>query len=445
MPDPIDDFNSNNNIGGAPTPPVSPPDATPSPSAPPEPSTSVGTSFGSAEPEPFSSVPDATTPPATSSEANPVVASGEPFTPDAPPKKSKKKLIIGIVAALLLVFAIFGGVAFAAYNNNPYKVLLDSVQNLVKAKTVITAGTLEVEDKTNKGKVSLEFSSQANNVKYAGSLDAKLKIDYSEFKAELAGAGMLAESGDLYFKIDNAEELFDKALATEYGKYYASSPELTPIVTKLRTFVKKIDGQWIKVSKEDLSDVSQEDYDKQQACVKAAFTKFYGDNTQQNEVFDIYKKNEFVVIKDTGKSQTINGNDSVGYNVKFDIDNLNKFSKGLDETTLAKAVTKCTDYDQPSEEMTSKEIKEGQEAVDKFNTTLWISRWSHEIQKVDITTNQDDKGTADFSMTLDTKKEPNLKDPESSLDAKKLMEELQAIYAELYGGTGASLGTGSEI
>ncbi|MDO8335438.1 MAG: hypothetical protein Q7T74_01485 [Candidatus Saccharibacteria bacterium] len=356
------------------------------------------------------------------------------FIPDEGPQKSKKKLIIGIVIAIVVILGIASATAFAYYYTSPEKVVQDSLQNTIKAKTVVTDGTFNVTDKTSNGSVAVQFSSQSDNEKLAGSLDAKIKIDYEDFKLDLEGAGMIAESGDLYFKIDNASELLEKSLATDYGKYYASNPAL---VSKLKAFVAKIDSRWIKVDKETVSEYSK-DYDEQQTCTKKAIKKFYSDDKQQQQVADIYKENRFVIIKDTGKSKTINSQDSVAYDIKFSISKMETFNKKLEKTDLMKALNKCTDSTEPTEGMSSDEINDAQKEANKVKTTLWISRWSHELQKVEVGTSDKETGTMDFAINLDTKTQPKLKDPANTLDAKQLVKELEAIYTEALGAQDAS-------
>lgn len=353
--------------------------------------------------------------------------------PDMETKKSKKPLLIGvIIAAVLFVFGS-GGAAYALWYANPDKVLVDAVVNGIKSKTMIANGSVLYKDDANKGSVTVDFKSQSDTPKAAGSLDATVKIDYSEFKLDLKGAGMIAETGDLYFRIDNASELFEKALETEYGAYYTQDPSAAPLIAKLRAFIKKIDGQWIKVDKADLADY-RKDYDKQQACTKKALDTFYADSKQQQQVIDIYTKNKFIIVKDSGKSETINGQDSVQLGIQFRAKEANAFGEAVVKTDVYKAIEKCGDTSTSDSELypttqSDDEIAEMQKSLDKLTTTVWVSRWGHEFTKFQIK-GSEGESSFDLMSTLDSKTQPTLKAPAASLKAKDLAAELEAIYNE---------------
>ncbi len=368
-----------------------------------------------------------------------------PSSPAIKPKKSKKKLAIFIII-VLLVLGIGGGAAAYMVYSNPEKVVFDAVQNSIKAKTNITDGNFKLVDSENNGNVSVDFTSQSNSPKLAGSLEAKVKIDYKDFKINLAGAGMVSEQGDYYFKVDNASELLDKALESEYGKLYVSEPSLQPLVTKVKAFVKKIDGRWIKVEKSDISEFSK-DYDKQQACVEKAVKKFYDDNKQQQQIIDTYGDHRFIIVKTSNKpSQTINGEDSVAYDLKLDVKKGNEFGEAVGKTDVFKALEKCSDATRTStNKMSDKEVKEAQKEADKVKVTVWVSRWGHNLTRIEVSGNENST-QINFGANVDQNKTPNLKDPSNPLKAKDLTKELEAIYREantLGGGETEELSTAS--
>lgn len=368
----------------------------------------------------------------------------EPFIPDDPPKKSKKKLMIILASVIAGIIVLISGTVFALYVTNPEKILLDAVQNSLKAKTVITEGSFKAADPSSKQSITVEFSSQSDNTKLTGSLDAKVKINLDSLQLDLDAAGMVAESGDYYFKLNNAPELFEKALQTEYGKYYISEPTLAPVLTKLQSFFEKIDGQWIRVDKEDISQYA-EGYEKQQECTDKAIETFYKENAQQQQVIDTYAESRFIDIEDTGKTATINGQDSIAYEISLDAEQMQVFGEEFDKTDIAKALDKCTeDTDGAVTEeakMSDSEVKEMQKTLDQLKTTVWISRWGHEFQKIELENKNKKEGTVNFEMMIDTKKQPDLKNPSKYLEAADLMQELQDIYLEAFGGLSTDIDT----
>ncbi len=368
----------------------------------------------------------------------------EPFIPDEPTKKNNKKLMIIVASVVAGIIVLVSGTVFALYVTNPEKVLLDAVQNSLKAKTVVTEGSFKAADPTSQQSITVEFSSQSDNTKLTGSLDAKVKINLDSLQLDLDAAGMVAENGDYYFKLNNAPELFEKALQSEYGKYYASDPTLTPLLAKLQIFFEKIDGQWIRVDKEDISQYA-EGYEKQQECTDKAIETFYKENAQQKQVVDAYADSRFIDIEDTGKTATINGQDSIAYEISLDAEQMKAFGEEFDKTDIAKALDKCIeDTDTATTEeakMSDSETKEMQKTLDQLKTTVWISRWGHEFQKIELENKNKKEGKVNFEMIIDTKKQPDLKSPSKYLEAADLTQELQEIYLEAFGGLSTGIDT----
>lgn len=360
-----------------------------------------------------------------------------PFVPDqtAAPKKGNKKLIFGILIAVIAVLVSGSSIAFAAYYSSPEKTLLDAVENGLNAKTVITKGSFVAKSK-DQGELSVAFTAQSDNPNFASSLDAKVKIKTKEINIELQGAGLAAQSGDYYFKLTNTSKLLDEALKSELGKAYASQPQYAPLVAKLTAFMKKIDGRWIKVDKSDISEYSAE-YKKYQACYKKVIKTFYDTPSQQKEIVNVYSKNPFLTITSTGENKTINGQDSVAYTIKTDVKKSYAFGEALEETKVVKEFKKCdstenddsSDYEYKPDE---KEFKQQQKEADKVDVKVWISRWGHELQKVDLSY-KDETTTMSGSATFDTKTKPDLKAPSKYLKAKDLAKELEEIYTQAAG------------
>ena len=371
------------------------------------------------------------TPSASSPVVEPTIASGpdssSPFVPDATPKKSHKKLIMAVIAGFIALLALGGGVAYALYMNNPDKILLEATQNLLKANSVITKGTFTADSKENKMSIKVAFSSQSDNAKQAGSLDAKVEFKYQDTELNLNGEGMVAESGDLYFKLNDTSKMLDTALKSEFGKSYTTQPGVAQLAEKVSVFLKKIDGQWIKVDKTDLDQFSAS-YSKQQTCVKKAFATFNKSEEQQKQVLDTYSENPFITIEGSGKSATINNQDSAAYEIFYNAQASKTFGNELEKTDLIKAINKCTDTKSTPSKLSKTEIQSQQKQANSIKTTLWISKQSHELQKIDIENKDKKPGNAEFSMTLDTKTKPSLKDPKKYIKFKDLMPDLMAIY-----------------
>jgi len=372
------------------------------------------------EPDPVTTIePIPTTPTAENS-----------FQPPIKPKSKKKTILI--LLAIVLFVLVAGGTAFAMWYTYPDNVTADAVKNLVSSKTMINEGNYSYTDKTDKFDISFKTQSDAPNL--AGSLDAKAKIKYQDFSVNVDGAVMMSQSGIVYFKLNNAGELVNKALETDYGKLYIKSPKLQDAIKK---FVAKIDNKWIKLDQNDIDSYSK-DYKKERTCSQKTLSSFYNDSSQQNEVVDAYKAHRFIVVKNTGKTQTINGHESVGYALRYDGKKGNEFETALNKTKVSKELKKCSGDKTPDHKQTKKEQQTAEKEANKAKTIVWISRWDHQLTKVEVTS--DDKGAkSDFSATFKPNEKTQLTDPKSSIKAKDLQKDFENLYTTFLSESGAGL------
>ncbi len=363
--------------------------------------------------------------PPTTSFSQPPVTMGSP-----PGKKSRKKLYTIVLTVIIVALvAIGGGAAYALWYTNPEKVVADAVDNIIKSPSSITNAYFESKTKSG-DKLTVTFDTQTDNPKLAGSLSAKVSVDTQEFKINLSGAGMVSQNGDLYFKVNNTQELIDKLLVTDYGKLYAKSPTL---VKALKDFAKKIDGRWIKIDTKDIQDMlDSQGYKKQRQCYQNALSKFYENKDQQSQVMNAYGNNKFIIVKDSTDRATINGVDSSGYNISWNVQKSNDFSDAVEKTDVAKAVKKCdtsSDNSYQNPKPTKQEIKQSQKEVDKAKLKLWVSKWDHNLTGVDASYDASDGTSNTLKVKTDFKNKPQLQSPKNALSLMDLQQDINRIFS----------------
>ncbi len=439
MPDPIDNINNDPND-------IKPQDTTNTP----QPTTSLYSDPSNNTPDPtFPTSPTVERAPLSSSPSAvstvSVPSNDTPFVPDETPKKSKKKLIIGIVIAVIAVLGLSGTTAFAFYYNNPEKVVADALVNVVTARTQISSGSYTYSDSKNKGKVSLTFDSKSDTPNFKGQLDAKLKVDYEKYKFDLGGSGVLSEKGNAYFKFDGLEEITNKYLnEPEIKAYTDRSPELKNDIVAL---VKKIDGQYVKLEKSDIQNFWKKyDHKKASACYTKVFDTLDKNPSQKKEIQDAYGNNKFVLIKDQG-SENIAGTDSVKYGINIDLKKYYHASDAFDQTTFSKSLQKCndqlsdtaTDDYKPTEQEKKEERKyrdesaeEQQKDFDKTKVNIWISRWDHQFTKTtaDYT---DTENKTNYSLSINYKQNQliTVKDPKGAISMKEFQADIDKIQSDI--------------
>ena len=393
--------------------------------------------------EPFNDAPS--TPPAVPSSTNPSFASpvtsvqpeAQPLSPQSSQvvmpsaKKSRKKLII--ISALAAFIVVLGGgfAAFALWYSTPEKAVGDAVSHLMTAKTTVSSGTFSYVDSPNKGEITIAFDTSSDTSKLAGQLNATATIKADNINLEIKGSTLVTESGAVYVRLENALKLYEEALKPEY----LGSMVTPQLETDLRKFVTKIDNKWIKIEQSDIEDAMPE-YKKQQACLKDAINTFMQDKKQQKQAFRAYDKNRFLELHPSELGASINGVDSVAYDVHVNVSKSQDFNRALEDTDLFKTMTKCTASDTSSDDSqtsnpTAKEIADMQEQVNKLKTTLWVSRWGHEVTKFKTAYTEDEK-TVTVEFTTKANQKIDLKEPSDSISASTLVEDFQQIISSAY-------------
>lgn len=374
------------------------------------------------------------------------VSDSSPFTPDKPEQKSKKKLIIGVVAAVIAVITIGGSSAFAAYYMNPEKVVTDAFVDAATTRTQISSGSLLYTNTKNKDKISLTFASKSDTPNYKGQLDAKLKVDYEKREFEIAGTGMLSESGNAYFKFDGVEKAIKKYIDDPEVKTYTDrSPKLKE---DLLAFAKKIDGKYIKLSKADMQNIWKEyDHSKAKECYTKAFDDLDKSSLQRKQIYDVYNQNKFVIIKDQG-SESIDGVDSIKYGIGADMVKYSRASEALQNTIFSENLQRCQDKltgqktEDTEDQQTAEEkkemqkyrdesAKEQQKEVDKAKVNIWISRWGHQFTKTTFSYNNKDSNT-NYAVDINYKlgQKVSVADPANSIPMKEFQADIDKIQAD---------------
>ncbi|MGB4762195.1 MAG: hypothetical protein WBP12_02440 [Candidatus Saccharimonas sp.] len=382
------------------------------------------------------------TPPAmqaSMSSTNPVVQPAQP-TPMTPPSmgtpKSSNKMLIIAAVVVVAVLLLLGGTA-AAYKfwyQNPEKVLGDSLVHLLTEKgPVTTDGTLNVL--TDTVNVAVAMKGGGGPSAYTTDATVELNIKKGELKGQkltLKGSGIYKQDGTFYIKANDVNELVGD-FADAYTDYTANEYEelgyrLTKgeqdrlrgqIVDSLAPFVTKVDGQWIRISADDLN--QQEDgVGDQYECYVKAFQGI-GDKTKLNEISDIYKTHRFVTVnKELGAQDG-----SLGYEIEIDNTKAKEFGKQVRDTTIGKSIQACNDMADDTNADSAVDTAEDAK-VNKLQ--VWVSRWSHKLTHIvydaEATSESLENARVELDIKLGYGKKVDIPDPK---DAKSLQEVIDSF------------------
>lgn len=337
-----------------------------------------------------------------------------------PGGKKKWMMIGGIIAGAIV---LLGGIGAAAYNvwyQNPDKVIGDAMVNALHAKSLAYTGSMTVKDKGGSLLGDVKLTLEGKNTRTDSELNVKLTLAYGGKDYVIAGSGVADKDGNLYVKVNDAKKLVDN---------FTDGMELP---ASIATIVTKIDSKWIKISAADLKDVS-EDYSKTQKCTSDVIKKYENDSAAINQVVDLYSKNRFIEV--TQKLGSKNG--SLGYVIDGNSEKAKAFVKGLNDTTIMKAMVACD----ASFKLDSNDLASDTKSDSKSTTRVevWVDRWSHQLTKISMTDVSDESDTSlvfepifggDVTVTI----------PKDAISLSELQADIQKAQDEYVQALGVGVG-----
>lgn len=311
-----------------------------------------------------------------------VVGNPSPTAVDAfgkAPKKSKKPFIIAGIVVLSLALVGGGGVFAYQVYQAPENVVLNAAMNALsaskmQAKTVVSSDFAFKDTSASIVFHKLTFNIGAERTPKTDA-NAELSLKYNDTELSLKANVLATDDGSVYFKVDNLKTTVKTLLGSA-----------VTISAKAESYLDAIDGKWAKYSLDDAKQQSAESADIAQ-CTLDVYKKYKDDKAAIQEVADLYKKNQFLVVKDSG--QVKDGN--VGYVVTVDEVKARAFTKSLDTTKIAKDVKSCDKSSSATTDTSDSTTSDttsttASEAAQKTVVTVWISQWGHELRAIDSKT-----------------------------------------------------------
>jgi hypothetical protein len=362
--------------------------------------------------DPLSAPAASTTPPAqppVQPRINPMDDAANGFAPIAGAQKPKRaKWLIPVIIAGALV--LLGGGSVLAYKfwyQNPNKVISDGLLHAVEAKSLTYTASIKM---TSGGVTPYNVSISGISNEGANSVNVSMTIAMGSQAVTIKAGGIIAANGDLYINVSNLSEL----AKTYEAQLPASSKSL------IDDFVKKVDGEWIKIGKDKLKDFS-ESYAKTQQCLQSGFDKVRSDKSYGTELVDLYKAHPFFkVAKELGSK-----NGSLGYQIADNPTEGKAFGEGLKNTKLYKLLHDC-------DNSITIDTSDTTDTSQKSNSTveIWVSQWSHEITK--FTANSSDNGQNTevvFEPSFNAGKKVTI--PQNTKSIDQFMQDIQDLQTSL--------------
>ncbi len=307
--------------------------------------------------------------------------------------RKKKFIIAGIIA--LVVVGLMGGSAFAYTTyQKPENALLDAASKALSAKQVRAKTTVTSDFTYTTGETKITFDKLTFDMGIERTPtideDAELTLTYNEKAISLKATVLANDKGEIYFRVSNLKDTIKKTIGSE----------LT-ITAKAEQYLTNIDGKWAKYTLDELKK-DNPSTGKIAQCTIDTYKKYKDDKKAIQESVELYKKNQFVVVK--GDSLTKDGN--IGYVVDIDKVKAKAFDKALASTTIGKELDSCdgsTSDASPEETDREGDTTNASDQDPKTITTVWISQWTHTLHSIDtVTSNISGLDGKKFAVTTRT-------------------------------------------
>lgn len=332
------------------------------------------------------------------------------------PKKKKTGLIVGITLGALAIVAIIAALlTYFLWWQNPEKMVTDAVSNAIVAKKAAVNGKIVANMKDS---VKLELNVKANSAsdKVKSNIDAKLTVKDIDKSFSFKGDVVVDGDGTVYVKIDNLKDSFSEifelmveekaaksgfALSKDQRKEYRDE-----MLSQLEPVLDKFNGKWMKISSDDLKN---DDY----KCYTEALKKMRSDEGIRKEIAQLYRKNNFLDIKDTKLSDRNGGR---GFEIKGNRDKFSKFAEQLKDSSVGKDMSKCKKIDNET----------GESSDGESSLKLWASGFSHELRAIEFKGRANDT-TIEASLDVDMNKASEVEIPSDAANIRELLDSLSLL------------------
>ena len=314
-----------------------------------------------------------------------------PASEQAPAKKKKTGLIAGIIAvvAVSIIGGIAAAIAIIMNQPDPVTAAMNKIMSGNAPANVAIDGNINIainDEYSPISSVNIDLkssgisSSMINDSKAVATVDIRNVGEFSvEFDEVYAG------NGDLYFKIDGVADALDQSgilyllnLSSNIedcaGEESCTSEELTATnciddtdidcvsddyyileeggqnmldeetlsyFASLLDMVEVVDGEWLKISVDQLNMVSGSmTADSDISCITNLVSEV---NTNSNSAAELYRKNPFIIA--TNKDVTLNSKNYPVYKVSIDSEKFANYINSIQNANLSSELYGCLGWD----------------------------------------------------------------------------------------------------
>lgn len=334
--------------------------------------------------------------------------------PGVSTKKPKKGLIITlIIAGVLLLAGIAGGLVYALVYNNPERVVMNAFSKAINAESgeVNMDVTFETES-TSMREVKLNFQSMNDGEgRSSGSFGAQFNYAGKDLDLKASYAG---SEGKAFVKLQDVDEVIKKLYGEEKG---------AALIKQIGPIFNKVNNKWLVITAKDFDDLRKND-SAEATCVQKELSRLQKDKNVRSDVMRLYNEHKPVSVETKGSD-----GDGKHYALKLNSENVKAFITAFTDTDAFKAIDDCTDTDY------KKSVLRGVEDIkdlEKLEFDIWVNGWSQEINKVEFGIKSDDgKSSAKAEIRTKFNNRPAVTIPEADTTIDELKSDIEGLQRQL--------------
>lgn len=344
----------------------------------------------------------------------------------------RKSLLLLAIAGFISVLIAGGSVAaYTLWYQNPKKILADAITNMVQADTISadSTNTLTLSKQAGESSgfpqnVTVKLTGATNYT--SGNVEVQVITEIDGKPRTFSAGAQIDEVGTVHVRVDDLKKVFAEAVE-------ASGGTVDDIPEALQAIVDKVDGNWLRIGAEDISTVFGEEaattYKENHTCVNKAYAAFRDSDEQQQEIIDAYIENGF--LDDVTSVGSKDGN--LGFSLTVNNKKANDFSRATRDTTVMRALYKCQGIESSStsEDATFEGANIESDDVPDVKTTIWVSRFGHELKQVEIEV-KDDEASLTSTTNLTYNQPYTVSKPSNEVTLASLKKEIEALFLVPY-------------
>ena len=362
-----------------------------------------------------------------------------------PVKKKKTGLIVGIIAAVLVLAgaATAAAILLTGGSGDPVVKAIEKIANGDAPQYVKVDGSMEVtssDDNSAITSMTFKIGSEIDTKSSANSVKADLAVELNGGKSiSFDLAGISTKDGDLYFQINGIADTLSEYIDMVSDTTDVSSSAMSAYyLSMFGDIIESLEGKWLKVSAEEIKSImSSMGTDNQASCLIDLAEEA---KTGNNGLADAYRKSPFITSTTEGVTVASKGNGPV-YKLVIDKESAKGFAENYKQSDFVKKMKTCFEksggtFTEGSSDLS--ELPDIYVELDKDNNftrvftekTVTNDCCPDDAECYTDCSDSTSKVTVDFGLSY-----PSSLSVEEPTDSEDLMTVITKIYSSLSGGT----------